>query len=290
MEFSNLNWKVKSFPLEVKGQDVRGLEQRQAIIRTDTKKLLSITSDQYKVLDNKHIIGALKPLVSYYENKKSYSMLGGKKCALRMFGGKKSEAEVSVGDAISSGMYIRWSHDRSSSIIFQPFLLRLVCENGMMSEQMLQKRLSIAHIHTNEKEVKKKVAEFIESILSEMEVSLKKHVKAFQAWQKVRVNERDADRTADKIFKLKTAFDEVSNTRQKNMKEAWKAIYTESSEDKSRLWGLYNTFTDFFSHRSGKKLGKPEERMARGKLTADLMNCFRFCDLLQREKVSVRGG
>ena len=285
MGFTNLGWNVSSQKIYSDGNP-SGIEKKRAIFRADNNTLLNISSDQYDPIQNSDIIESVMPLVECYKEKRSSVFSGGKRCSIRIHGGSDAEAEVAVGDVVSSGVDIRWSHDGSSGLKFQPFLLRLVCRNGMTSRQLVGRSLRIMHSKKQTKDFKEKVKKFYEELLVAQDKSLRFHVEVFKKWQGVQIKAKQAESMAKAVFKQRQnpLFQELVERREKRMFESWKELYETSSTisavHRGRLWGVYNSFTEFFSHKVSKKA---EQKLLSGETDNDLLKVFNFCETFAKE-------
>jgi len=103
------------------------------IIRTDREQVLSIMSNDYKIVTNKEIIDTAAPILKKHkaELKEAVSLGNGEKTIWKWIIPDK-KIEVSKGDVLNPEIIIKNSYDGSLQVHVLAGAFRLVCSNGLI--------------------------------------------------------------------------------------------------------------------------------------------------------------
>ena len=130
MNIAGLGWSVHKAPVysSFQGQEIFG-EDMVALIREDNKKILSIQSDQYKIVQNEEVFDLCYALGNDVKVESAFSMGNGKKTVVLL---KASTFYVRGGDdGVSEYMALLNSHDGTLALSALPTSVRIVCANTL---------------------------------------------------------------------------------------------------------------------------------------------------------------
>jgi len=110
------------------------------IVREDTKQVLSCMTDEYKLVHNSDIIKAANPILKQHKAilREAVSLGDGQRTVWK-WTMPKSVIEISQGDTMNPEIIIKNSYDGSLQVHILSGAFRLVCSNGMIIGNIIEK-------------------------------------------------------------------------------------------------------------------------------------------------------
>lgn len=125
-------------------------EPEKRMFRTLDGKLRAVLSDRYRRLDNFDLAQALLPEFASVDGLEFHvASLTPERMYIRATL-PRLQADVKVGDTVQAGVEISNSEVGSGALMVRPYLLRLVCLNGMVTSIALRKYHSGARVEETE--------------------------------------------------------------------------------------------------------------------------------------------
>ena len=227
---------TKHVEFEVVRQDLitkTGIEvEKQALVRTDLKKIVGIVSPGYKIITHKEALDKSISVVEQLEDLKLKSVMT-TKGGSRLFAMFESEKEYMVGnletgkpDNIKLRLTLTNSYDGALKYGFTIGAYRLVCKNGLRTGKDIfavrQKHTSGLNVNAIMNSARKAVRYFNETTIPTWQEMNKKEVSVENVLKQLEEN------IPDRLFK------EVSETV--------------ARKQNATLWELYNDFTYTLTH------------------------------------------
>ena len=128
---AGLNWTVRKYDGISVGEPFSGQiysPDYSAIVREDTKTVLGIVSQQYKIIQNEEIFKLAECFGSDAKVESAGSIQDGRKLYLLLRG---TPFEAVAGDTVDRYMALMWGHDGTLSGHMFPTSIRVVCKNTM---------------------------------------------------------------------------------------------------------------------------------------------------------------
>lgn len=253
------------------------IEKSHCSVNSKTNEVLGIVSNEFSPIQNETILKHIAPFIKGAKGKESKwgfrSKGNGSKYTLLIYDSK--HAEVSKGDDLTSGVAVSWSHSKGKGgVSLSPFFERLICENGMVSSSVSTERVSLVEedpVNYEKTAFATKFKKAFEAYRDEIREALDADVKQFKEWKKVKVTDKVAHEHSHKVFKIEHLKKKVKAIEKagkdagitdkamldraiKKLKRAeihqkyWESQFKSQNDNKGNLWGLYNSFTNWFSH------------------------------------------
>ena len=260
---------LKAKGMELEATQPVSLQNYSASVKEGTDKLFGIVNKEFTPIQNEQVISLVSKFLKdgAQSNYKFSSVRNGNKKSLLIFNPEQVEA-VNEGDAIQSGIYISWKHDSGrGGVSLAPFFRRLVCDNGMVSDNISNKVISLVCESVEGYKKPEFRDEFLSNFIAlkdHTQKALEKDAEIFKEWVGVKVSDEIALENAKDVFKI-TKLEEARNrkakedekslekifkklNRAKAHRDLWFSRFKTQSDNKDNLWGLYNSFTAWFSH------------------------------------------
>ena len=110
------------------------------IIREDTGQVLSCMTDEYKLVPNSQIVKAAEPILKQHKAKLREAVsLGDGQRSVWKWSLPESLIEISKGDEMNPEVIIKNSYDGSLQVHILSGAFRLVCSNGMIIGNVIEK-------------------------------------------------------------------------------------------------------------------------------------------------------
>lgn len=250
IELANLGWEVVQEPVCL--QDGTVIPNFYANVRTDTKDVLGMVKDKYRIVQNKeafeftdNIIQNSKGIECRYET--AGSLFNGKRTFLLV---RLPETDL-VGDAVENYLFVTNSHDGSTGLMAGITNVRVVCNNTLqLAISEAQRIWKLRHTES----IKGKQAE------AEQALGL-----ALNYQDRIK---EDAMRMAAQKVREEAFFKELFKKMNLSEKATEKVglaiadIYHEKDDlqnFKGTKWGMYNAVADYVSN------GEPLRKTSTGK-------------------------
>lgn len=245
LEKSKLDWKVRTEGI----QTVSGLEipSGMAIVREDTKKVLSVRGDGYHPFQNEDMMELLYRVSSKtgLEVHRAGFFGEGEKVYIQL----KSDDLKIGGDTIKGFLTGINSFDGSTSLAFGPTTLTISCMNtfyGAFREMTTKIR------HTKNMVIR------VEDVCRRLEETLKEEHEMFDNILKLsetRFDKALENKVVRDLFKLETGIDlnstEISTRTRNQMERFYVDLNGELAQKGDNLWGLFSGVTKFTTHSIG---------------------------------------
>ncbi len=220
------------------------IDDRMAVVRTDTKQPIGVVSDKYSLLYHKDVIDTFKTGLKgmEYEEKISLTKNGARLFAQYTF--PKVKYEVAKGDLVSLRLYTTNSYDGSKMFQLSMGAFRIVCENGMVVGQEF---FSLSQRHIGQSSSLKEIFSTpIKDVIAEMVNAFKGSIPTMQKMGSVTLKQRPEELFDNKKLQLPRYLLEIAQVS-----------YMANNE--KTAWSYYNSLTQAISHKQRKE--GPEGRM-----------------------------
>lgn len=222
----------------------------QAIIRTDTSRVLGIVGPSYTPIQNAEALDVLRPAVD--ELGLTITVAGALQGGAIGWALAKLPQSVDVndrGDVVNGYALFRWGHDGSVSLIGSATPIRVVCQNTLNAAIGHKEQTSLVRVrHTSGKDARLDEASRIVTKLTETLIATGE---TFSALAKRRLSQREVIAYIEAVFPQDGA--DLSATIRE--RRATVAQLLESgvgaelaSPDGPTAWGAYNAVTEYFDH------------------------------------------
>lgn len=163
MKVSGLGWTVSKSDtvaaVKVEGEEKQYLSETKdysAIIRDDTKSILSIQGAGYKPVQNSEVFDLAYSLDKGIKVESAFSMAGGRRLVVLC---RTGEMEAMSGDLLHKYMCLVNSHDGTIALSALPTSVRVVCRNTLNMAMAQGAKKSYRVVHSGNMEEKKKAME-----------------------------------------------------------------------------------------------------------------------------------
>jgi len=210
------------------------IDNRMAVIRTDTNTPLGIVSDNYGMVKHSTVIDSFRAAGKKYETKEKITLTNNGANLFYRMDFPKIEGEVRKNDLLRLQITVKNSYNGSNSLRIIFGALRLVCLNGMV---IGQKFMAFAYRHIGE------VGGMADAdTIGKYEDAYKKYIKLFsETLPEIQAMSRA------KIAKDGGLFDKKKIHIPGYLLEEAEASY-KSTEDYT-VWGYYNSLTYAITHK-----------------------------------------
>lgn len=206
-----------------------------AVWNVDKKKVASVVSDQYNLIQHKTVVDEVVEAVSNLAIPAEVTKVNN--CGNKVFidiNFTQAKLYVKQGEEFYTGIRIVNSYDKTTGIMVLPHLVRLACSNGMVANVGWVKEFCVAHSD--------KLAKDFASIIPKMIMSMADNSDKFTAM----VNNCIGDSIEWALL------DKIMNDLLANRKKHYEAIKFRVKENcGDRLptrWDVYNAFTSYATH------------------------------------------
>jgi len=250
---------------ELMTNDLINIPNHKAIIRGDTKQVLGIHQNTYKIIQHSEAFSFMDTLIQ--DKKAEYSKVIDKENGKRIsIFAKFSDLEFNVkaGDTISPYLLCTNSHDGSSGFSMSIFMNRQVCTNGMVWYG-LNKKVYVKH--TKNAKIRMNLAL---EVLGMAEIQIKNYQDKCQFLAQKRIDKKMVNSFLDNL--IGNTSDEIGkDTRKKGIKEDIENLISfGEGNNGSNAFDLVNAVTEYNTHHRGKDSDKRNESLLFG--SSDKLN------------------
>ena len=132
---------IRKVPLDYMGVKSNAWSVQREDIKEDKTNWteVGVVSDRYLLIDNKNAVDLIHTIkeASIFDFEEDKIFWNGKQFMYSMVA-KDTKSEVSIGDDVALGMMIWNSYDGSTALQFKLYVQRLVCLNGMVSNDIFK--------------------------------------------------------------------------------------------------------------------------------------------------------
>jgi phage/plasmid-like protein (TIGR03299 family) len=147
LRLARLDWTVDPLPIYAQSDLVKCIPGHVANVRSDTKEVLGIVSDKYRVCQNQDAFVFLDSIVGSEEVPCTYETAGSLWNGRRVFLLVNMPEGRLVGDAYQPFICVSNSHDGSASLTVFLTAVRVVCHNTLtMALNGARRKISIRHM------------------------------------------------------------------------------------------------------------------------------------------------
>ena len=215
----------------------------------DVVKLLGSVGERYTVVQDED---AFQPLLSLGEQGRISPIAlgtcngGAKHWLLSRWEGDERDTDLGGGDGLRKYLMATNSHDGSSGVNFQGFLLRWACTNGMIAKGTIA-NFSIRHTESSAM----RIAEASE-IVTQVWGGLDKILESMRAMMGVTLDKRARAKYIADVLGINV--EKELSTRNKNILLQVAQILergrgaTQHSRTKHTVWGVFNAITEYVDH------------------------------------------
>lgn len=157
IRLAGLDWEVEQWPLQAIDHETNQLvpvPEHQAMIRSDSRAVLSVMSNSYQPLQNRDAFSFLDALVDH--GQMTYQTAGSLKGGRRVWMLAKLPKDVAVTSEDVQRAYVLLSnsHDGSQAIRVQPTSVRVVCNNTLQLAHATGKKSALYFKHVGDLDAK----------------------------------------------------------------------------------------------------------------------------------------
>lgn len=254
LRLAGLDWDV--MPEKVYLQDKTEIPEIIANVRSTDHSILGITSDHYKIVQNRDAFSFVDELVKGKGDKKvTFESAGSLNFGKRIWILAHLPKENILGDYIVPYLVFTNSFDGTQAITAALTPTRVVCQNTLnLALRETKRSWSIRHM--GDIEGKQKDASITLQLASKYMENMK--ITA-EEYQQKKISKQQLEEIINMVFPV----DEEDSARTKNnifeLRNQFTDIYTNADDLKKfngDAWGIYNGFADFASHVKPLRLTK----------------------------------
>jgi phage/plasmid-like protein (TIGR03299 family) len=246
---AKLDWTVAQTPIFTTNNWAQPIPGFVANVRSDTKEVLGIVSDRYRVAQNQDVFAFADDLIGTNQVKCTYETAGSLWNGRRVFMLVNMPESRIVGDTYQPYLCLSNAHDGSSSL--QIFLtgIRVVCNNTLTAAlDSAKRKISIRHLSYMDQRkdealrtmgAASKYFHDLETFASEL------------AGKKVNI-----ERVLEKLYPASKEMSKRQLNSNTEVKELIKTIFKQKDDlqnFKGTAWGAYNAIADYRSNAEPKR-------------------------------------
>ena len=245
---------------ELKLDDGLDVKKYKAVVREDNGKVLGIVGNNYKIVPHTQVLDAFNAVTMLEPKRVEVCKDGGVMFARYdiKVAGQLKMAEVKVGDAVSFGLRVFNSYDKSFGVGFELVANRLVCSNGLVMPKTMA-RLSLRHFDNVN------IDRFSSLIHGRME-KIEPTVEKWREWMRIHPRKSVIESFVKGIRKENLG----AEIREQLLERSLKA------NEEMGVWGIYNEFTHYTTHELKVRNVANRELLTRGKESALLGRFYTF--------------
>lgn len=231
-------------------------EDRRAIVRLDTKRVLGVVSDRYQPVQNKQAFGFFDVVVG--EGQAIYHTAGALGAGERiwMLAKLPNDIVVAAGDRVEKYLALVNSHDGTSSLMMYFTPVRIVCQNTLnASMRHAASGISIRHVGEIMHKVDdvRKTLGLVIDVYAQFEKLAKQFVgvkldvaKADAYFERVVFGEKEKEAEAAVVVAEASSILKNRKLRMLELFESGRG--NDIPEVKHTLWAAYNAVTEYSDH------------------------------------------
>jgi len=249
IELAQLDYEVKKVNMFYgdKLSELQKVDEKKAIIREDTREILGITTDKYKIVQNKNAFSFFDVVVG--EGQAIYHSAGalGKGERIWILAKLPNDIIINSEDKVEKYLCLTNSHDGKSSLRMYFTPVRVVCQNTLnMSMSDAKNGISIRHSG----DIKSKInqAREILGISINYYNQFSETIKKFET---IDMQKETLNAYFDKVLNIND--EEEMSTRKENQKHDLLCLFENGKGqklgNKHSLWKAYNSITEYVDHK-----------------------------------------
>jgi phage/plasmid-like protein (TIGR03299 family) len=267
---AKLTWKVEQIPVYSASNWAQAIPGYMANVRDDTKEVLGIVSDRYRVAQNQEVFTFADELIGTNSTKCTYETAGSLFNGRRVFMLVNMPKSRIVGDEYQPYLCLSNAHDGSAPL--QVFLssIRVVCANTLqMALHEAKRKMSIRHI--GDMEERKEEAALTIGMASKYFHNLEVFASEL-AGKKINIG-----KVLDQLFPASEAMSTRQLKSNMEVKELIKTLFKQKDDlqnFRGSAWGAYQAIADYRSNAEPKRKTATyaDAKMARFLDGDDVMN------------------
>jgi len=176
LEISCMDWEVKKVPLFANEDGIHIKTDHFAITRRTSEgpKVLGVVGDRYELFQNREAFEYIRPLVesNLWKIETCGVLCGGKKEWILL---KQDSIEIVPNDVLKEYLLFTWGHDGFSPAVFQPTMIRVVCNNTLQASLSQGNQIRVLH-----SAMMRNKLDFVKDILSSSQDSFETEITMFK--------------------------------------------------------------------------------------------------------------
>lgn len=239
---AEMNWTVKKNRLFARMGDELVPTERYALQRDKEgfeRQILGYVSDRYEIFQNKDAFEWMRPLIEsgrwrietagvLCEGKKVWALL------------HQDNIEIVPNDVMKKYLLFNWGHDGYSPAIFQPTMIRVVCDNTLQASLASGKQVRILHSKVMGDKMK-----FVQDLFTSTEDAFASEIEMFQRLLDKKMTVSRMEELIEKFYGGKKD-NKISSSLGKQKVDFLKDFVTEKASGLKEL-GIQNTAYGFFN-------------------------------------------
>lgn len=245
-----MDWSVRKQPLfvEVNGEKIQS--DRFAVMRDKEgfeKQILGVVGERYELFQNKDAFEWMRPLVDsknwridtagvLCEGKKVWALL------------HQDQVEIVPNDVLQEYLLFTWGHDGQTPAIFQPTMIRVVCDNTLQASLSCGNKVCIQHSRSMGNKL-----QFVQNLFTETQDAFKTQIEVFQKLLDKQLTTNRIEELIEKMYGAKTE-SKIAQTLSNQKVEFLKDFCLEKASGIKELgirntgYGLFNALSEANEH------------------------------------------
>ena len=255
---AGLDWEVQAAEVQysIPGQapvflpDVRSMQDRKVLYRSDTHDALSVVGKDFKVVQPRQVVEFFRDLVE--KNNMHLSTAGS------LFGGRKfwalaelgKDFEVVSGDKVTGHLLLTTAVDGSMKTVGKFVSTRVVC-NNTLNIAIGEKNKNVVQVsHRSEWD-----PDAVKVELGLMDGAWLQFIKDVRKLAATKISDDKADRFFGKVIfdKPSEPLTKIQQRKIDNLMDLYKVTGMGADMAAGTLWGAVNAITQQYTHGSGKR-------------------------------------
>lgn len=251
-EQAGMDWTINSSPLMFTGNDdVIVDDSRRVLFRSDTEKMMSVVSKDYKIVQPKEVLEFFRDLTEANQMKLS--------AAGTLFGGAKfwataelnREIEITNGDKVSGYLLLMSSCDSSTATTAKFTSVRAVCKNTLQIALNSKSRNAIKITHSKKFDPKQ-----VKIDMGLIDVAWDSFVTNLKTLANKSMTDDAAQNFFAKLITPDNAAVDMELLRTQRHVDAMMHFYKNGAGAEMSYgtrWGALNAVTELYTHGNGKR-------------------------------------
>lgn len=176
LRISCMGWEVKKTPLFAEDNATRIKTDHFAVTRDTGKgmQVLGVVGRRYELFQNAEAFEYIRPLVDsqIWKIETCGVLCNGKKEWILL---KQDSTEIVPNDVLKEYLLFTWGHDGFSPAVFQPTMIRVVCNNTLQASLAQKNQVKVLHSQSMRDKLN-----FVKDVLSTSQDSFKTQIEIFK--------------------------------------------------------------------------------------------------------------
>lgn len=196
-----MDWRVRKEPLFAEFQGERIQTDRFAIMRDKEgfeRQILGVVGERYELFQNEDAFNWMRPLVDsknwrietagvLCEGKKVWALL------------HQDEVEIVPNDVLKEYLLFTWGHDGMTPAIFQPTMIRVVCDNTLQASLACKNKVCIQHSRSMGSKL-----QFVQDLFTSTQDAFQTQIEVFQKLLDKKLTTNRIEELIEKLYGSKS--------------------------------------------------------------------------------------